>query len=115
MKFIDKETMAMGAGAGIGVIQVVVFKEYADANWGLFPVVGEYLPIGWGNWSSFGNILIGGIAFGISTFTNLISERNEEINKFLQAYGITTLIGGIMNGIFPRIIAGRVRAPAVKR
>jgi len=114
MRLIDKETMAMGAGCGIGVIQVVVFKEYADLNWGLFPVIGQYIPAPWNRWSTFGNILIGGIAFGISTFTNLISGRSEEINKFLQAYGITTLIGGIMNGIFPRTVMAAAALPIAK-
>lgn len=111
---LDKETMIMGAGAGIGVIQTVVTKEYVDANFGNFPGIGDMIPAPWGRWSTFGNILIGGICFGLSTFTGLI--KNYSIVKFLQAYGITTLVGGIVNGVFPGtvIALGRARRPAMR-
>lgn len=109
MQKIDRDTMAMGSGAGIGVIQVILFKEYADTNWGLFPGIGQYLPVPWGNWSTLGNIIFGGITFGLSTFTSIISNKSPEANKFFQSYGIVTLVGGIMNGLFPRT-AMRARA-----
>lgn len=98
---LDKDIMYYGAGAGVGVIQTVLMKEYVDKNFGKFPFIGNMLPGPWGYWSTFGNILIGGIAFGLSTFTSIIKDKNESVNNFLTTYGISTLIGGIMNGLFP--------------
>lgn len=98
---INKEIMIFGAGASVGVIQTIVTKEYVDANFGNFPGVGDMLPYPWGKWSTFGNILIGGVFFGLTTFTSVIRNKNFTVNGFLQMYGLTTLIGGIMNGIFP--------------
>ena len=96
----DKETLMLGAGAGIGVIQTVVFKEYLDPMYGNIPFIGDYLPAPWGRISVLGNILIGGVFLGITQFTNLIANKNYDINNFLKIYGITTLVGGIANGIF---------------
>ena len=104
MKYLDKETMAMGAGAGVGVIQTIIMKEYVDVTYGPIPGIGTSLGE-WGKWSTLGNILIGGVVFGISTFTGVIANKSYEFNKFLQMYGITALIGGIVNGIFPRTTA----------
>lgn len=98
---LDKETGAMAAGAGIGVIQVVTFKEYIDPTYGTIPYVDTIIPAPWNRWSTFGNIVIGGVVFAISSFTSWISNKSYIANKFLQIYGITTLIGGITNGIFP--------------
>jgi len=109
----DKEFIATGAGCGIAVIQTVLTKEYIDPQFGPIPVIGDYLPYPWGNWSTFGNILIGGIAFGLSTFTGLV-DRNYDVKKFLQVYGIGTLIGGLINGIFPTP-ALRARAAVAPR
>ena len=110
---LDKETMAMASGAGIGVIQTVVFKEYIDPTYGPFPWISGIIPAPWNRWSTFGNILIGGIIFGLTSFTSLISNKSFIANRFLQIYGITTLIGGITNGIFPGAVAG-ARAPALR-
>lgn len=110
---IDRTTMVMGAGAGVGVIQTVLTKEYIDPTFGPIPFVGQYLPYPWGNWSTFGNIVIGGICFGVATFTNVFS-RKPEIGNFLSVYGITTLIGGFMNGIFPGTAPLRAAAPALR-
>jgi len=94
---IDKSTMVFGAGAAVGVSQTVIFREYVDSTFGPIPGIGGYIPHPWGNWSSLGNIIIGGVAFGISQFTNLI--KNRDFKGFLFTYGMTTLIGGFMNGI----------------
>jgi len=96
-KYIDKQTMVVGAGAGVGVIQTIGFTRIG----GPFPLIGQYIPAPWNQWSTLGNILIGGVAFGISTFTNLIGG---DIKTFLQTYGITTLIGGITWGIIYTMI-----------
>jgi len=100
MKALDKETMIMGAGAGVGVIQTVVTKQYLDPQFGPIPVIGTMLPAPWGNWSTLGNILIGGIFFGVGAFTDVIKNKSYTVNNFLTIYGITTLVGGIMNGVF---------------
>jgi len=96
MKMV-KEIIVTGAGAGVGVVQILVTKKYD----GLFPLIGGYIPYPWGNYSTLGNILIGGVAFGISTFTKLLSG---DIKTFLQIYGITALIGGIANGILDTVV-----------
>jgi len=94
----DKETLMLGAGAGIGVIQTVAFKQYLDPMYGNVPYIGDMLPDPWGKISVLGNILIGGIAFGLTQFTSVVESKNYDLNQFLKIYGITTLIGGIMNG-----------------
>lgn len=107
---ISRTIMTTGAGAGIGVIQTIVFKEYIDPNFGPIPGIGTVLPYPWGNWSTFGNILIGGVVFGLSQFTKVI--KNKDLNNFLTIYGISVLIGGIMNGVFPGAPAARAGARA---
>ena len=96
----DKQTVIIGAGASVGVIQTVAFKQYVD-NYGNFPLIGDMMPYPWGKWSTLGNILIGGVLFSITQFTHIIANKNYDVNSFLKIYGMTTLIGGLMNGIFP--------------
>jgi len=103
---LDKATMVFGAGAAVGVSQTIIFREYL----GPIPGIGDYVPHPWGNWSSLGNIIIGSIAFGVSQFTNIV--KNSDFKGFLMAYGMTTLIGGFMNGILPGpTLITRARAP----
>lgn len=92
---IDKTLMVNGAGATVGLVQTVFTKEYLTG----IPYIDTIIPYPWNQWNSLGNILIGGTAFILSQFTNLI--RNNNLNAFLSMYGITALIGGIMNGLFP--------------
>lgn len=101
MRLVSTETV-IWAGAGVGVVQTVTFKKF-DAQWGAFPIIGQYLPQPWSRWSTIGNILFGGIAFGISRFTGLLS-RHDYIRSFLQIYGITALIGGIANGVLVGLV-----------
>ena len=108
---VDKESIIMGAGAGIGVIQTIVTKEYVDPTFGPIPYIGGMIPSPWNRWSTLGNMLIGGIVFAVSQFTNIIENKSCTANSFLKMYGITTLIGGIMNGIFPGPAAARMAAP----
>ena len=95
-----KETMIMGAGAGVGVIQTVLTKQYIDPQFGPIPYIGTMLPAPWGNWSTLGNIIIGGVFFGVGAFTDIIKNKSYTLNNFLTIYGITTLVGGVMNGVF---------------
>ena len=95
MKNLDNKALVVSAGAGIGVIQTIWSKE-----WGLFPVIGEYFGPVWGKWSTIGNILIGGIVFGVTTFTNVLAKKHKFVNTALQVYGITAVIGGFANGVF---------------
>lgn len=92
---INKELIANGTGCGIGVVQTVVTKQYL----GGVPFFDQFIPYPWNQWGSLGNILIGGILFAISQGTSWV--RNFEIKSFLTMYGMTTLVGGLMNGIFP--------------
>jgi len=106
---MSKGKMAIGAGAGVGIAQTFVFREYVDAQLGPIPGISDVLPYPWGNWSSTGNILIGGIVFGVSQFTKLFKGN---VKSFASMYGFATIIGGVMNGIFPPVPAARARARA---
>lgn len=95
-----QEIIVVGAGASVGVAQTVIFRQYVD-GFGNFPLIGDMLPHPWGKWSTFGNILIGGIAFGLTQFTDIIADKSHDLNQFLKIYGMSVLVGGLMNGIFP--------------
>lgn len=97
---LDKKTLIIGAGASVGLIQTVLFKQYIDPQYGKIPYIGDMLPDNWGYWSTGGNIMIGGILFAVTSFTSLISKKSAIANDFLQIYGLTTLVGGVMNGLF---------------
>ena len=99
---LDRNIVTCGAGAGVGVIQTVLMKQYVDA-YGPIPVVGTYIPAPWNRWSTLGNILIGGAVFGISQFTNVV--KKDDVKDFLGVYGITAIVGGIMNGLFTPVVA----------
>ena len=117
---LERNVITFGAGASIGVAQTILFKEYVDPTFGPIPVISDYIPYPWGNWSTLGNILIGGVAFGVSQFTNVV--KSGDLKNFLATYGLTTLVGGVMNGVFPapalRARAGArrlvARAPAAR-
>ena len=74
---LGKEKIALGAGAAIGVTQVIVMKEYVDKNYGPIPYLGGALPYPWGNWSTLGNIIIGGVALGITQATKLLKGKPQ--------------------------------------
>jgi hypothetical protein len=78
-------------------------KQYVD-TYGPIPIIGTYIPAPWNRWSTLGNILIGGAVLGISQFTKVV--KRGDIKDFLGVYGITALVGGIMNGLFVAPIAG---------
>lgn len=75
--------ITIGAGIGIGSIQIAIFKS-------------QVTPLTW-KWCAFGNIIAGGIALGLVTVTNIV--RNESIKLFLTCYGWTAIIGGIIYGL----------------
>lgn len=85
---LDKAFLIPGVGASVGTIQTILTRQYD------YVIVPTWM--GWGNLSSLGNIIIGGVVFGIPLLTNRL---NYSLKSFLQVYGLTTLIGGIMNGL----------------
>lgn len=104
----SKEAAIMGTGAGVGLVQAYLTRDVLDSMFGPIPYIGDVLGV-WGTYSTFGNILIGLVTFGISGFTGLI--KNKNIQVFLQGYGFTTLLGGLFNGIFPNLVlAQRLQA-----
>lgn len=115
---IGKKEAVLGIGAGVGLVQAYLTRDVLDAMWGPIPYIGDYLGV-WGTYSTFGNIAIGAVTFGLSTFTNVV--KNDTARAFLQGYGFTTLLGGIFNGIFPNLqlkarLGGRYHAgPTVAR
>lgn len=114
---INKEIMITGAGAGVGVIWTVLSKSYIDKNFGMIPYLGSALPAPWGYWSTGGSIMIGGVILALSYFTNFF--KHWALKGFLHYFGITTLIGGIANGIFynsaPAARAGGLKLRTVPR
>jgi len=109
---LSKQKMSLGAGAGVGIAQTFVFRAYVDAQFGQIPFLKDYLPHPWANWSSTGNIIIGGIVFGLSQFTKVFKGN---IKTFTGMYGFATIVGGIMNGLFPVLPAMTARARMAPR
>lgn len=109
---MSRDVMINGAGAGVGVVWTVLSKQYIDTQFGPIPFIGGMLPHPWGNWSTLGSILMGGIFFGVSQFTGVI--KNSSLNNFLTYFGLTTLIGGIMNGLFYGGTVARARAAGIR-
>ena len=104
---IGKSEAIMLTGAGVGMVQSYLTRDVIDAMFGPIPMIGDYLGV-WGSYSTFFNIVVGGAAFVLSTFTGAI--KNQTARTFLQGYGFTTLLGGIFNGVFPNIqLASRLR------
>ncbi|GAI26687.1 unnamed protein product, partial [marine sediment metagenome] len=73
----------IGAGVAFGSVQLAVTRYYITDP----------------KWNTFGNIILGGVALGITQFTDLI--KNTDTKTAVLSYGFTTLIGGLMNGIMP--------------
>lgn len=109
-KNYGKNEMVLATGAGVGMIQAYLTRDVLDAMWGPIPYISDYLGT-WGTYSTFGNIAIGAVTFGLSTFTKII--KNKSTNSFLQGYGLTTLLGGVFNGVFPNLqLAANLRGRA---
>ncbi|MCX6819658.1 MAG: hypothetical protein NT129_06710 [Candidatus Aenigmarchaeota archaeon] len=96
--YIDRQTIKIGAGAGIGIVQTFAFREYLDQY--PIPVISDFIPYPWNRWSTFGNILIGAVALGVTSFTGVLNRKNPTLNKAVFVYGLTVLLGGIFNGIW---------------
>jgi len=98
---MQKKYIAMGTGVAVGAAQSFITRQYVDF---VIPFISDYLPLNWAKLSSLGNIIIGGVAFSIAQFTNLL--KKDDINDFLKLYGITTLAGGVVNGLVPPTMMG---------
>jgi len=77
-RVFSKATVTMGAGVGIGLVAAAVSKKY-DA---IVPVIGEYLPVPWGNYSTIG-LMLGGLGA-------LIVGRVKLLYNFSQSQLIIT-------------------------
>ena len=84
------KVISMGAGIGLGSVQVAITEGFVDPNW-----------------HTFGNIVLGGLAVAVSQLTNLIKDENTK--DFLTAYGFTAAIGGIVQGVFPVVLKAVAR------
>lgn len=112
---LKKKTIAvLTAGAGAGIAQTFVLREYVDKVYGKIP--GLDALGGFGTYSAMAGIVGGGIttALGlVSVLTGKIT-RNETIQIGLIGYGIPALSGGILSGVFPHPaveLGLRLRAP----
>jgi hypothetical protein len=106
--YVDRETIKIGAGAGIGIVQTFAFREYLDQY--PIPGISGVIPDPWNRWSTFGNILIGAVALGVTSFTGVLNKRNPTLNKIIWTYGLTVLLGGILNGVWPKAMGMRASA-----
>jgi len=89
----------MGIGAGVGVAQTIITEQY--------DMVIPYLPSNFNKLSNAGNVIIGGLVFGISYFTTLVRSKSIPLYEFLTVYGFTTLIGGLINTFLPSTTTAR--------
>jgi len=105
---IDKQTMVVGAGAGIGVVVPWVLKEYVDTSYPS-PLVGTLGT--WGKWSAFLPIVTG-VAALVPSFTKILNKKRS-IKIMLFGYGITSLLSGIFNGMAP--VAMGLSRPVVRQ
>lgn len=104
-KIFNKAVVTMGAGVAIGLTGAAIAKRYD----GIVPLIGPYLPLPWGNYSTLGLIIIGGVTLGLAK-TKLI--KGADIKNVATGFGLTTLLSGVLNGIFPIIgLPARARAP----
>lgn len=112
---IEKKSIAiMTAGAGAGIAQTFILREYVDKEHGLIPGL-DGLG-GFGTYSAMGGIISGGITTGLGLVSVLTGKitTNETIQLGLIGYGIPALSGGILSGLFPHpAVPGlTLRAPA---
>jgi len=104
----DKKTVTMGAGAGVALVQTFLTRKYATN----VPFIGDILPTNWGQWNTLGNILIGGVAYGLALNAKYFKKKKKaDLKNFLTIYGMTLVVGGIMNGLFP----GRVSSEGLAK
>jgi hypothetical protein len=106
---VDKRILAMGAGAGVGVIVPTILKKYVE------PSMGAQIPylnaLGvWGTWHTFVPLVSGAAAIVVTQFTNLI--RNDMISDTLAMYGFAALFSGIISGATESMSLGG-RAPVM--
>ena len=87
---MGSKVVSMGAGIGLGSVQVAITEGFIDPKW-----------------HTFGNIVLGGLAVAVSQLTNLI--KNEDTKDFLTAYGFTAAIGGVVQGVFPVVLKAVAR------
>lgn len=98
----------MTAGAGTGIAQTFILREYVDKVYG--PVPGLDALGGFGTYSALGGLIAGGVttvAGLVSVLTGKITS-NEAVQLGLLGYGIPALSGGVLSGLFP--VAGGLRA-----
>jgi len=97
-----KKTVTMGAGAGVALVQTFLTRKFATN----VPFIGDILPTNWGQWNTLGNILIGGVAYGLALNAKYFKKKKKaDLKNFLTIYGMTLVVGGIMNGLFPGGVA----------
>ena len=108
---IDKYVLAIGAGAGIGVVIPKVLEQYVEPTYGAI-IPGLEMLGNWGKWSVFIPLVAGAGTFLVSQFTTVVASKSKMVNDMLGVFGITSLTYGAVNGIFS-MPAARARAPAM--
>lgn len=109
-----KSIAVMTAGAGAGVAQTFILREYVDKVYG--PIPGLDVLGGFGTYSALGGVVTGGITTAaglLSVLTGKIT-RSETVQLGLLGYGIPALGGAILSGLFPVAVGLRARVPGVR-
>src|SRR5512136_9921 len=104
MAKFDKKLLAIGAGAGLGVILSPILGKYLPAEYQTVPIPG--LPSPWNQTKIFVPIVAGAVAFGITQFTTKIKGNTHDM---VWVFGVTSLISGIVNGAIGMGYLGNAR------
>ena len=105
---IDRDVLACGAGAGIGVVIPEVLLNYVEPTYGAtVPGVDAVIPAPWNRWSVFVPLITGIPALLAGMF------YRSNYSGFLFGYGVASTANGALRGIFNMPSSrARMRSPA---
>jgi len=92
---LDRDVLACGAGAGIGVVIPEVLSKYIEPQYGAtIPGVDTILPLPWSRWSVFVPLVTGIPALLAGMF------YRSNYSGFLFGYGVASTANGALRGVF---------------
>lgn len=104
-EILSNDVLYASVGCGTGVVTLGTLKYFIDPTFGKIPFLDQILPENFTWFSSGGAIILGGITTGLGFYL-------KKYSALLVPYGITTLVGGLINGVLaPPIVGLRTRVP----